>query len=369
MNTISRIYTGEGYWHTQGNQIYDAKNQPIRIAGINWFGFETTNYVVHGLEIRNYQDMLRQIQSQCYNTIRLPYCNQLFDSDSIPNSINFTKNPDLQGLNGLQIMDKVINYAGQLGLRIILDRHRPDAKEQSAYWYTAAYPETRWISDWQMLAQHYKGNTTIVGADLHNEPHTPVCWGGGNLAVDWRLAAERAGNAILEVNPDWLIFVEGVDCYSPAGQDKYDTYWWGGNLSGVAHAPVRLNIPNRLVYSAHDYPVEVHPQPWFYAPNYPDNLPDIWDAHWGYIYKQNMAPIWLGEFGTKLEDTLARQWLSSLTQYLGQGPTGINWTFWSWNPDSGDTGGILEDDWKTINQSKQAYLAPIQDRSMKLTQI
>lgn len=361
MKTISRIFSGEGYWHTQGNQIYDANNQPMRIAGVNWFGFETANFVVHGLDIRNYQDMLRHIQNQHYNTIRLPYCNQLFDSGSTPNGIDFTKNPELRGLNSFEIMDKVIDYAGQLGLRIILDRHRPDAGGQSAYWYTEAYPEGRWISDWQMLARHYRGNTTIVGADLHNEPHAPVRWGGGDLTVDWRLAAERAGNAILKENPDWLIFVEGVDCYNHKDQVEKHTYWWGGNLSGVAHDPVRLNIPDRLVYSAHDYPIEVYPQPWFHAPDYPDNLPDIWDAHWGYIYKQNIAPILLGEFGTKLECLLDQQWLSALTQYLGQGPTGINWTFWSWNPNSGDTGGILDDDWETINQEKHAYLALIQD--------
>jgi endoglucanase len=43
-------------------------------------------------------------------------------------------------------------------------------------------------------------------------------------ATDWRLAAERAGNAVPAANPDWLITVEGIDCYSG------DCYWRGGNL-------------------------------------------------------------------------------------------------------------------------------------------
>ena len=29
---------GAGYWHTNGHRIEDSANQPIRIAGINWFG-------------------------------------------------------------------------------------------------------------------------------------------------------------------------------------------------------------------------------------------------------------------------------------------------------------------------------------------
>jgi ribosomal protein S30 len=27
-----------GYWHTSGNQIFDASNQTVRIAGVNWYG-------------------------------------------------------------------------------------------------------------------------------------------------------------------------------------------------------------------------------------------------------------------------------------------------------------------------------------------
>src|SRR5689334_2985325 len=122
---------GTGYWHTSGNQILDSNNQQVRIAGINWFGLETANYAPHGLWTRGYKEMLDQIKSLGYNTIRLPYANQLFDAGSTPNSIDYSKNPDLAGLTGLQIMDKVIEYCGQIGLRIILDRHAINAGQLS----------------------------------------------------------------------------------------------------------------------------------------------------------------------------------------------------------------------------------------------
>src|SRR5215510_11233276 len=70
---------GDGYWHTNGNQILDSNNQPARIAGINWFGLETSNFAPHGLWTRGYKSMLDHIKSLGYNTLRLPYCNQLFD--------------------------------------------------------------------------------------------------------------------------------------------------------------------------------------------------------------------------------------------------------------------------------------------------
>jgi endoglucanase len=68
----------------------------------------------------------------------------------------------------------------------------------------------------------------------------------------------------------------------------------------------------------------------------------------------------LGEFGTLLADTSDQQWLGTLTNYLGTGVSGINWAYWSLNPNSGDTGGILQNDWLTVNTAKQNYLNPIE---------
>jgi endoglucanase len=350
---------GAGFWHTSGTQILDASNQPVRIAGINWFGFETANFTVHGLWTRDYRDMLNQIKSLGFNTIRLPYSNAMFAPGTMPNSIDFSsgKNTDLQGLNPLGVMDRIVAYAGQIGLKIFLDRHRPDSGQQSALWYTSSVSESQWISDWTMLAQHYAGNTAIVGADLHNEPHDPACWGCGDTTVDWRLAAERAGNAILAVNSNWLIIVEGIQTVNGS------SYWWGGNLMAAGANPVRLNVANRLVYSPHDYPIDVADQTWFHDPSFPSNMPGIWNANWGYLRQNGTAPVLLGEFGTRLANTIDQQWYSSLISYLGStaanGANDFSWTYWSWNPNSGDTGGILQDDWLTVNTNKDTPLNAI----------
>ncbi|WP_369235219.1 cellulase family glycosylhydrolase [Streptomyces sp. R21] len=350
---------GAGYWHTSGRQILDAANQPVRIAGINWFGFETANYVVHGLWSRDYKSMIDQMKSLGYNTIRLPYSDDIFKSSTVPNSIDFSsgKNADLQGLNSLQIMDKLVSYAGQDGLKVILDRHRPDASGQSALWYTSAVPESTWIANLKALATRYNGQDTVIGIDLHNEPHDPACWGCGDTATDWRLAAQRAGNAVLSVNPQLLIFVEGVQTFNGTSG------WWGGNLMGVGQYPVQLNVANRVVYSAHDYATSVAQQSWFNDPSFPANMPGVWDKYWGYIFKQNIAPVWVGEFGTTLQSTIDQKWLAALVSYMRPtstyGADSISWTFWSWNPNSGDTGGILKDDWATVDTVKDGYLASV----------
>jgi endoglucanase len=347
----------------------DATGAPVRMTGVNWFGMETANNTFHGLWSRPWKSMVDQIASLGYNTIRVPFSNDALKPGAKHTGVDAYPNPDLQSDSPLQILDKVINYAGTKGIRILLDRHRPDQSNQSALWYTATVSEATWISDWKMLATRYKGNPTVIGADLHNEPHgvensSGACWGCGDEKRDWRLAAERAGNAILQTNPDWLIVVEGVSC--PSGnavqpwQPPTDEVcgWWGGNLSKAGDAPVRLSNPKKLVYSAHDYATSVFEQDWFKAASFPTNLSGIWDSMFGYLHKNNIAPVLVGEFGTTMKDPRDVTWFKEFMKYLGTGTSGISFTFWSWNPNSTDTGGILTDDWQTVNQAKQDILAP-----------
>jgi endoglucanase len=323
----------------------------VRLTGLSWFGLETANYAPHGLWTRSMDGLLDQVVQLGFNVLRLPFCNQMLDPGSTPNGIDYNKNPDLQGLKPVDILDKLVAKAGQRKLRVFLDRHRPDAGSQSALWYTDAYSEQRWIDDWKLLAARYKGNPTVIGADLHNEPHDPATWGSGDPKTDWRLAAQKAGNAILGVNPSWLIIVEGVS--SGGG----NTTWWGGHLGAAGQQPVVLSIPGRLVYSPHDYPKTVYNQPWFSDPTYPQNLPPLWDSMWGYLAKGGIAPVLVGEFGTRYQDASDKTWLKSIVKHIGD--NGLSFTFWCLNPNSGDTGGILKDDWQTVETDKHAVLKPV----------
>ncbi|MDQ6671022.1 MAG: glycoside hydrolase family 5 protein [Chloroflexota bacterium] len=339
--------------HTAGARLVDARGHEVKITGVNWFGLETDTFAPHGLWQRNYADMLDQIAGAGFNTIRIPYSNQLFDVGSAPRGIDYQKNADLQGLDGLGILDRIIAAAGQRGLSVLLDRHRPTAAAQSELWYTNEAPESRWIQDWVMLAQRYAGNPTVIGGDLHNEPHGPATWGDGSPTTDWRLAAERAGNAILAVNPDWLIVVEGIERYGN------DWYWWGGNLTGARDAPVRLSASDKLVYSSHDYGPGVYGQAWFGAPDFPANLPRLWHDHWAFLQQEDLTPVLVGEFGGRsVGSDKEGVWQRSLLGFLRD--NGLSYTYWAWNPDSGDTGGILADDWSTLDDRKLAMLTGYQ---------
>jgi aryl-phospho-beta-D-glucosidase BglC (GH1 family) len=371
-DAVSRPLDGAppaSFLHVVGNSLFDGQGKPARFTGVNWFGLETSNEAPHGTWARDYRSMLKQMRDLGFNSVRLPWSNAIMRSDAKAASVTtIGKDPydgtdpmngPLAGKTPLEMMDLVIAAAGDVGLRIILDDHsrEPDAYDKEELWWTAKTSEQQWIADWVTLATKYKGNPTVVAFDLDNEPHGASTWGTGVIATDWNSAAERCGNAIQAMNPDVLIIVEGVSIVGT------DVYWWGGNLSAVRTAPIHLTHPEKLVYSTHEYGPEVHDQTWFTDATFPANLAAVWTQHFDFIMQQGIGHLLLGEFGIKdraADSGKSGQWFDTLLKTVG---STYSWTFWCWNPNSGDTEGILQTDWLTPQQWKmdalKPYLAPM----------
>jgi len=339
-------------YSVENGKLYDDQGQAVQLRGVNWFGFETTNYTVHGLWARNWRDMIVQMQGLGFNAVRLPFCPTTLRGVT-PSSIDYGLNPELAGLNSLQLLDTVVQEFSSRGFYVLLDHHRPDCQAISELWYTGSYSEQQWIDDLKFVAQRYAQVPGVIGLDLKNEPHGAATWGTGSTSTDWDLAVERAAAAVMPLAPHWLMFVEGIGenpvCSSTSG------HWWGGNLEPLACTP--LDIPdNRLVLAPHAYGPDVYVQPYFNDPTFPDNMPAIWELHFGQFVQQGYA-VMLGEFGGKYGEGDPRDvpWQDSLVDYLIS--KGVSSGFyWSWNPNSGDTGGILRDDWISVRDDKLALL-------------
>ncbi|WP_448206180.1 cellulase family glycosylhydrolase [Azospirillum sp. sgz302134] len=363
--TVNGIANGP--LHTQGGQIIDSAGHAVKLTGVNWFGAEGYAFAPQGLWIDSYQHHMDNMKSLGFNTIRLPWSDAMLDGGGrMPTGIDYSKNPDLQGLNALQVFDKIIQYADKTGMKIILDHHRSDdgaSANENGLWYTSSHPESTMIANWKMLAARYANNPSVVAADLHNEPHAGATWGDGNQSTDWAAAAQRIGNAIQSVNNKWLMVVEGVEQYNGSN------YWWGGNLDGQKNHEVTFNTPDKLVYSAHDYPPSMAGFGWFNDGSFPNNMASKWTSAWGRLIQNDQHPVLVGEFGTRLEQYKDQQWLPKLVQYmdgdwntdgkidLAAGKEGASWTYWAWSPGSGDTGGILNDDY-SVNWTKVNALKP-----------
>lgn len=396
-----QLAPGAGYWHTSGTSILNGNNRPVRIAAVTWYGMETSYWVPAGLDYQPYTSIMDRVKRLGYNTIRLPYSNELVERD--PKVMTRVQaNPRFLGMHALQVLDAIVSYADRIGLKIILDDHLSTATRPKLVnylteplWYTAAYPQSSWIKDWVTLARRYQGNEAVIGCDLRNEPHSigPGAWnlaaylhrgvswgpyqGVDNPATDWRLAAEAAGNAILATNPRLLIFVEGVQLYPDSTQaGGVDTYWWGSDLKPVKHYPVILSVAHQLVYSAHDWGPWKWNMHWFPRMTYA-SMEKVWHREWSYLLDRPnapyAAPVWIGEFGTCTNNPQCvdvqqqgnqAMWFHLILRFLADHPE-VGWGFYALNGtnanDHAANNGLLNPRWNGLaNRQLQADLAPVQ---------
>ncbi|HEY0833633.1 MAG TPA: heparin lyase I family protein, partial [Azospirillum sp.] len=396
-------------WKTSGHQILDAADRPIRLTGVNLAGAEHADLIIVGLWARGYKAMLAQIKALGFNCVRIPICDALVTSTkttwtSVNLGVEDGSNADFQGKTPLEALELICAHCRQIGLLVILDHHRTTAGTDAesgtldhGMWYDGAYSQSAVIDNWKKLAQRFAGNPAVIGADLHNEPHCGLWgptygryngqhWGQPGMAVtieggsyltggndkDIALFYEAAGNAIHQYAPHWLIVCEGVErTFGSWAPQQASFTAWGENLCAAkpGRRPIQLAKANRLVYSTHHYLFGL-PQHIANAASFPDNLPAWWDDLWGWAYRQAVAPVLVGEIGGFMDTDRMRAWIRKFHQYargdvnnngttiLAAGQQGVHFTMWCWGPLSGDTGGILGNDWRTVVQPRYSEYQP-----------
>lgn len=416
---MSATLLPSGALHTEGARIVAADGTAVRLAGVNWYGMEGDWMVPGGLDLRSVDEICELIVALGFNHIRLP----LSDTAVLRNprvSAGLAAMPRLVDARVLDVLDAVVDSARRQRLRVVLDSHRSEpgwSAQGNGLWYSRAVSRRAWRRALVALAQRYAGNDTVIGFDLRNEPGSPptdatewpqnggAVWGQPDLRVslhprDWTTAAETAGNAVLGVNSDVLVIVEGVraDPAGPQFDGSNHLYWPGGNLSGVDRPggrrrqgrPLQLDVPARLVYSAHDYGPDMdHAMPWCQPGTTaltPDACRSVWDQTWGYIAREEMAPLYVGEFGTPnglwppggaarrdygdaVTSDPQTRWLRYLTDYIDV--IGASWAYWPLNGTNSPGGsrdpgqlegyGLLTRAWDAAsNESLLALLGKVQ---------
>ncbi|WP_307854440.1 cellulase family glycosylhydrolase [Micromonospora sp. C31] len=370
--------------HTEGNKIVDEAGNQVWLTGTNWFGFNASERVFHGLWSGNITQITKSMADRGINIVRVPVSTQLLLEWKAgtfgPVNVNTYANPELAGKNGLQIFDYWLQLCEQYGLKVMLDVHSAEADNSGhihPMWYKGTITTEHFYQAWEWVTARYLTNDTIVAMDLKNEPHgTPnqpprAKWDNSTDQDNWKHVAETAARRILAINPNLLILVEGIEVYPREGESwsspntdpdlspNYHYNWWGGNLRGVRTLPINLGAhQDQLVYSPHDYGPLVFEQPWFQKEFDKTSLTnDVWRPNWLFIHENGTAPLLLGEWGGRLgQDARQDKWMTALRDLIVE--HGLHQTFWVLNPNSGDTGGLLLDDWKTWDEQKYALLKP-----------
>jgi endoglucanase len=306
-----------GYLKTAGNQITGLSGKPVRLACVGYFQFANIPQDVAGMI------------ADGFNCARLEWRDATLTSD-------------------FATIDQVVASAGANGLKIILDHHEDEqgtpcdgwSQQKNGLWIdsgpgtdgtngcgiTGTVTAAVFQNDWVTVAQRYANNPTVIGFDLDNEPFqgpSQITWGGGG-PIDIHQMYETVGNAILAVNPNVLIIVEGPinygGCFVGGGVCPE------GDLTMVNSLPVVLNVPDKIVYSVHEYPNEISS----ITQDSGSSAISRMNNAWGYLISQNIAPVWIGEMGASMTSVDSIEWAATMVNYInGQSPP-ISTDWWAW---------------------------------------
>ncbi|MCM1007694.1 MAG: cellulase family glycosylhydrolase [Ruminococcus flavefaciens] len=392
----------DDWLHVNENaEIVDMYGNPVWLTGCNWFGYNVTTQVFDGVWSRNMHEMLNEMADHGFNFLRVPMSTQLLlqwknnEPDPYMVKINEWKNPELtvEGIEGgtpkysFDIWNQAVEWCRENGIKIMIDIHCATTASnghQHPLWYDDNYSTEDWLEALSWVADYYKDDDTILAIDLKNEPHGTADqinimakWDDSTDPTNWKYAAERGAAAVLESNPNLLVMVEGTEVY-PKFEDgndwtspniDYSRYpysyyhhtWWGGNFRGVKDYPIDLGqYQSQLVYSPHDYGPLVYDQTWFYDGFDQDTLmKDVWHDNWFFIVEDKIAPLLMGEWGGFMDDqhdadARNRQWLTALRDLMIENR--IHHTFWCFNENSGDTGGLLCNDFQDWDEVKYNFV-------------
>lgn len=334
-----------------GRHILDSQNNRVKLASVNWYGASDELFIPSGLDIQHRDVIAQTIRRLGFNSVRLPYADEMVLTNPKIHPHLLAANADLVGLRALAIFEAVVNSLTDAGLAVIVNNHITHATwccgadPCDGLWYNDYLPsplcrirqsEEQWMDNWLKIMTPHVDNPLVIGADLRNEVR--ALW--GTLSWDrWASAAERAGNMLLRLRPDWLIIVGGL------GSQNF--------LDGVRKRPVRLVVPDRVVYSSHVYA-------WSgwgsregrYAKRSYESFAKSMRENWAYLVEENIAPVWVGEFGcphTPGEGD-AHYW-NNLMRFLKE--VDADFAYWAVNPrkpkdNAEETYSLVEDDWQTL---------------------
>ena len=395
---------------------------------------------------RTIQQTMTEITGMGINMIRLPLVPQTLNPNDPQGTGNVLKNhPSVRVANSRLALEQIIVAADQNNIEVLLDIHscsnyvgwrkgRLDARppwvdatrdnydfkrenyscassgNPSTVTTTHPYNQTMWLDNLRTLAGlgTQLGVDNIIGIDIYNEPHD-YTW------QEWKTLAEAAYQAINAVNPNTLVFMEGIGTVSGTQDGTPNTTTptphgdaatnpnWGENLFEAGANPP--NIPkDRLVFSPHTYGPSVFVQKMFMDPAQsqctglegdaagdadcnivinPTLLRQGWEEHFGYLRDQGYAVV-VGEFGGNLDwprgqasirdrdrwghitAPVDAQWQDAFVSYMAENQ--IQGCYWSINPESGDTAGWYGHaydpvsntagwgEWRTFDQRKTNLL-------------
>ncbi len=210
----------------------------------------------------------------------------------------------------LQLLDRGIEWAGELGMYVILDWHVIGNLNSEIFFlpiYDTSKKET--FEFWRLIARRYRENTTVAFMELFNEPTVNKGQFGHYSWDQHKALMEEIITIIRAYGNQAIPLVAGFN--------------WAYDLTPLRNNPIEKE---GIAYVSHPYP-QKREKPW----------EDKWTADWGFAAEK--YPIFLTEVGFCGPDDPGAHipvisdetYGEALTQYCQE--KGISYVVWVFDPE------------------------------------
>jgi hypothetical protein len=232
------------------------------------------------------RDDLVLLKEAGFDTVRVPFTYRLFLDDDHPQAWHD---------EGFAPLDRVVRWARELGLWVVLDMHGApggqtgtniDDSTGTPWLFESREAQDRMVLVWRRIAERYRHEPSVLAYELLNEPIAPFNdWKKHNPALE--PLYRRVTAAIRDVDPHHIIVL---------GAAQWNTEF------GIFGRPFAPN----LVYAFHKYWSEVT---------------EASIAPYTAFRDRHDVPIWLGETGENTDE-----WIAAMRRLAEA--KGIGWAFW-----------------------------------------
>lgn len=168
---------------TEGRNILDRAGKRFKLASVNWYGASDELFIPGGLDIRHRSEIAKTIRRMGFNSVRLPYSDELVLTNPWIPHHRLSANKDLVGMRALEVFEAVVNALTDEGLAVIVNNHITQsawccgANPCDTAWYNdhlgpvcrVWQSENQWLDNWQTMMTPFVNNSRVIGADLRNE--------------------------------------------------------------------------------------------------------------------------------------------------------------------------------------------------------
>lgn len=255
---------------------------------------------------------IEYIASTGATTVRLPFHYKLFTDE------------EYLGMHapeeGFALIDRVVAWCREAGLRIILDMHDcpggqtgDNIDDSYGYPWLFRSPEMqeRFIAMWRSIASRYADEPVILGYDLMNEPIAHYFEDKEELNAALQPLMIRTAQAIREVDPHHILILAGAQ--------------WNTNFKVYDN----WTFDDNLMFTCHIY-----------------KCPPTEGSLKGFMAfrDRSQRPMYMGETGENTDE-----WVESFRKALDG--ANIGWTFWTYkrlDAERSFTSVAMPEGWQTI---------------------